>query len=184
MFIFIHNLIIIIVDINPPCILILIKVGWAPLSRDGQGVELCRESTNFHPTPHWAWTTILMYHTTYTPIPHFVPPPHTTPHSSQCHTSAGCHTNLHQLITKPGAGTKPTDSHFRTKSEFISTEYFNLYENLDFWLSWMLVSKLCPTPPISIFWWACHGSKLAKLLPMHQLWKIWPIHHRGGVEHF
>ena len=78
MIIFIHNLIIIIVDINPPCILILIKVGWAPLSRDGQGVELCRESTNFHPTPHWAWTTILMYHTTHTPIPHHTTPPNAT----------------------------------------------------------------------------------------------------------
>ena len=104
MFIFIHNLIIIIVDINPPCILILIKVGWAPLSRDGQGVELCRESTNFHPTPHWAWTTLLMYHTTYTPIPHHTPPnatllPAATPISINSSPNLGLEPNPQTLTS-------------------------------------------------------------------------------------
>ena len=84
------NLVSIIINLNVTMYPHLNQRRLRPFVSGWSGVELCRESTNFH-----------LHYKTLPTRPHCSQP---TPISINCGT-------------KPGAGTKPTDSHFRTKSD-------------------------------------------------------------------
>ena len=127
--------------------LILINVGWVPLC-----LWMVRR-LNYAGNPPISIPPLRDHTTTLPP-----PIPHSKTTLPQCHTSACCHTNLHQLITKPGAGTKPTDSHFRTNFDHQHCCHINLWQiqtSPARCCTIFFLSRLCTPHPISILWWAC-----------------------------
>ena len=125
--------------------------GWS-------GVELCRESTNFH-----------LHYKTLPTRPHCSQP---TLLPQRCHTSAAA---AHQSpsTVEPNLGLEPNPQTLTSGQSLIVDRWFNVNNSSKQLIVLFKNSATTHQSPSS----GEPGSKLPKLLPMHQLWKIWSIHH-------